>query len=221
MMTCTVARLYDDYPTASEVVRELEAAGIARLEISIIASNLDGWYAEDDTGAGERDATADSAAPAARTTDKSTAAASTRPADRDRHDDQRTEGALLGGALGATVGTGVGLLAGLGLLAIPGLGPVVGAGWLASMAVGAVVGGAAGGIIGALTKAGVSKEDAPVYAEGIRRGGAVVSARAGEPDRQRIEEMLDRSAVNIDERRAEYQKSGWRRFDANAPAYIP
>jgi hypothetical protein len=68
------------------------------------------------------------------------------------------------------------LLAGLGLLAIPGLGPVVAAGWLASTALGAVAGGAAGGLIGALTAAGVSQEDAHVSAEGIRRGGTLVTA---------------------------------------------
>jgi hypothetical protein len=77
----------------------------------------------------------------------------------------------------------------------------------------------AGGIIGALTKAGLSEEDAHVYAEGIRRGGALVSARADDADRRRIEEILDRSAVDIEQRRAEYRKSGWRRFDASAPAY--
>ena len=44
------------------------------------------------------------------------------------------------------------LLAGLGLLAIPGLGPVVAAGWLAATAVGAAAGAATGGIIGALPR---------------------------------------------------------------------
>src|SRR5471030_1750751 len=61
-------------------------------------------------------------------------------------------GAGIGGALGG----GAGLLAGLGILAIPGLGPVVAAGWLAALAVGAaagaVAGGVAGGIVGALAE---------------------------------------------------------------------
>ena len=48
------------------------------------------------------------------------------------------------------MGGGAGLLAGLGLLAIPGLGPVVAAGWLAAPAVGAAAGAAAGGLVGAL-----------------------------------------------------------------------
>jgi hypothetical protein len=67
----------------------------------------------------------------------------------------------------SAVGGAVGLLAGLGLLAIPGIGPVVAAGWLVSTAAGAAAGGATGGLIGALTQAGVSEEDAHVYAEGV------------------------------------------------------
>src|SRR6186997_752071 len=95
--------------------------------------------------------------------------------------------AAKGAGIGAALGGGAGLLAGLGLLAIPGLGPVVAAGWLASTAVGAAAGAATGGIVGALTQAGVSEADAHSYAEGIRRGGTLVSARVAEADRARFE----------------------------------
>ncbi|WP_443112218.1 general stress protein, partial [Ensifer sp. Root1298] len=65
------------------------------------------------------------------------------------------EGAGTGAGVGAAVGGIGGLLTGLGLMAIPGVGPVVAAGWLAATAAGAaagaVAGGAAGGIIGAMT----------------------------------------------------------------------
>ena len=84
------------------------------------------------------------------------------------------------------IGGAAGLLAGLGLMAIPGVGPVVAAGWLVSTLTGAVAGGATGGVIGALTQAGISKEDADVYAEGLRRGGAVVSARVADNDASRL-----------------------------------
>ena len=97
--------------------------------------------------------------------------------DRDRDGvDDRAEGAGKGAGIGATAGGVVGLLTGLGLLAIPGVGPVVAAGWLVATAAGAAVGGTAGGIIGALTQAGTSEEDAYIYAEGVRRGGTLVSA---------------------------------------------
>ena len=66
------------------------------------------------------------------------------------------EDAGKGAGIGAAVGGVGGLLTGLGLLAIPGIGPVVAAGWLvataAGAATGAVVGGAAGGLVGSLTE---------------------------------------------------------------------
>ena len=83
------------------------------------------------------------------------------------------KGAGIGAALGGTAG----LLAGLGLLAIPGLGPVVAAGWFAATAVGAAAGAATGGVVGALVEAGESKEHAHVYSEAVRRGGTLVTVR--------------------------------------------
>src|SRR5258708_815427 len=79
-----------------------------------------------------------------------------------------------GATIGTVLGGGAGLLAGLGMLAIPGIGPVVAAGWLVATAVGAGVGAASGGLIGSLVGAGVSENEAHVYAEGVRRGGTLV-----------------------------------------------
>jgi hypothetical protein len=189
----TISRLYDDYSDASRAVAELERAGIPHSDISIIANNVEGWYGRDRTSG---------------------------RVDRD-HDgvDDRVEGAAAGAGIGATAAGVAGLLAGLGLLAIPGLGPVVAAGWLASMALGAAVGGTVGGVIGALTQSGVSEEDAHVYAEGVRRGGTLVTARVPDSDRLRYEAILDRSAVNIRNRAQMYQEAGWSRFDPKAPPY--
>src|SRR6185437_6365510 len=80
--------------------------------------------------------------------------------------DDRSGNAGTGAGIGAALGGVAGLLAGLGMLAIPGLGPVVAAGWLVSAGAVALAGGVAGGVIGALTTAGVSEEEAHVYAEG-------------------------------------------------------
>ena len=71
---------------------------------------------------------------------------------------------------------------------------VVAAGWLVSTLAGAAAGGATGSVIGALTQAGVSKNDADIYAEGLRRGGAVVSARLPDADAARLQAVMDRSA---------------------------
>ena len=81
------------------------------------------------------------------------------------------------------------------------------AGWRAT-AVGAAAGAATGGIVGALTEAGVSEEDAHSYAEGVRRGGTLVSARVADGDRARLDAALDNSAVNLRDRRAAWQKAG-------------
>jgi hypothetical protein len=129
-----------------------------------------------------------------------------------------TKGAGIGGALGG----GAGLLAGLGLLAIPGLGPVVAAGWLASTAVGAAAGAATGGIVGALVDAGVDRDHAAVYSESVRRGGTMVTVRARDEDAGRIAALLE-SHKPIDPvvRGAEYRKTGWQTFDEKAPPYRP
>ena len=132
--------------------------------------------------------------------------------------------AEVGLEVGATVGGVGGLLAGLGLLAIPGLGPVVAAGWLAATIVGAVGGGvigaAAGGLVGALTSAGVSEEDAHAYAEGVRRGGTLVTVRVADPMASSTRDILTtRQSVDMAARRAAYRQEGWLRFDESSPIY--
>ncbi len=194
-MTVTISRLYDDPKAAHRAVMDLEAAGITSRDISIVASNADNWY----DGSSKK---------------------MSRKVDRDADGaDDRAEGAGVGAGIGAALGGAAGLLAGLGLMAIPGLGPVVAAGWLAATATGAVAGGAAGGIIGALTQAGVSKSDAEVYAEGVRRGGTLVSARVADGQRARVEAILDQAAINIREREQNWRDTGWTGFDPSAKPY--
>ena len=109
-------------------------------------------------------------------------------------------------------------------MAIPGVGPVVAAGWLAATLTGAVggavVGGVAGGLIGALTESGVSEEDAHLYAEGVRRGGSLVTARIAD---ERVSEadaiLAGANPVDINARGKLYVQEGWQRFDANADPY--
>jgi len=190
-MAVTISRLYDRYADAERAVTALETAGIPHSDISIVANNSDDWY-----NSGKKDR------------------------DRDGVDD-RAESAGKGAGIGAGLGGAAGLLAGLGLLAIPGLGPVVAAGWLAATAVGAAAGAATGGIIGALTEAGVSEEDAHTYAEGVRRGGTLVTARVpdSQSDRAKFETILDQSSVNLRDRRAVWEKTGWQRFDPRSEPY--
>ena len=127
--------------------------------------------------------------------------------------DQGTE-AGVGAGLGAAAGGTVGLLTGLGLMAIPGVGPVVAVGWLATAALGAATGGAVGGIVGSLIDAGVPDEDAHVYSEALRRGGSLLTVKVED-------NMVDKAHAILDSHQpldpidlgAGYRKTGWDRFD--------
>jgi len=194
-MTKTFTRVYDDHASAELAVRECEAAGLCDSHIGIVASNADGWHKP---GSSDVDPKHDK--------------------DRDGKDD-RSEGAVTGGGMGAIAGGAVGVAAGLGMLAIPGVGPIVAAGWLAALASGAVAGGAAGGLIGALMETGTSKENAELYVEALRRGGAVVTAKVADSDEAKYAAIMDLSAFDIAAREAAYRKTGWTGYDPAAPAY--
>ncbi len=94
------------------------------------------------------------------------------------------EGATIGAEVGAGLGGAGGLLAGLGILTIPGFGPVVASGWLFAAAIGALagagIGAATGGLVGTLTSAGLSETEANELLEKVRSGGAIVTARVDE-----------------------------------------
>jgi uncharacterized membrane protein len=177
----TLSRVYDTYGQASQVVTELEAAGVPRAEVSLLAN-------------------------------KHVSAA---------HDEvAEVSGARTGAGVGAALGGAGGLLAGLGLMAIPGVGPVVALGWFASTLVGAAAGAATGGIIGALVDIGVPKEHAEVYSEAIRRGGTLVTVRVEDTGVARAEAILNRHApVDPTARIADYRRQGWKGYDPTAPAY--
>ncbi|MET0723123.1 MAG: hypothetical protein ABWY64_20200 [Tardiphaga sp.] len=195
-MLITVCRLYDSYADANRVVVGLEAAGIPLAETSVISNNSDSWYrtgqAANVMNLRKQETSGDAAA------------------------GSKFEGAAIGVAIGATVATAASLVT---MLALPGVGAVVGAGWLAALLGSMAIGGATGGLLGALTNAGISPEDAHVFAEGVRRGGTLVAARLSPADVPRVEAMMNQSAVKLDERCDLYRKSGWQAFDPSARPY--
>jgi hypothetical protein len=212
MATRTIARLYDSYADAQQVVRDLEAAGIPHGDISLIGRDGTSGTAPataDVTGTGVAGTTT-ADAPVSTAAGYRDPAAAPAPAEtKDR--------AGTGATIGTVIGGGAGLLAGIGALAIPGVGPVIAAGWLIATLTGAGVGAAAGGILGALTNAGLSEEDAHVYAEGLRRGGNLVTVRVDETEAARVEQILNsRTYADPANRRQEYAASGWSRFDETA-----
>jgi hypothetical protein len=143
---------------------------------------------------------------------------------RDDRESNAAADAGTGAGVGAAVGGVGGLLTGLGVMAIPGVGPVVAAGWLVATAVGVAVGAAAGaatgGIIGSMTEAGIPENDAHVYAEGVRRGGSLVTARVPEAQASDAQAILNRHrSVDLNRRGRLYRDEGWSRFDPAAPSY--
>ena len=141
---------------------------------------------------------------------------------------EETEGLDSGSAtapsagIGAALGGTAGLLAGLGILAIPGLGPVVAAGALAATAIGAAAGAVGGGVIGALVSAGVDEPEAHVYCEAVRRGGTMVSVRVrGENAEHLAEVMSHHRPIDASSRLADYRREGWTKFDPQAEPYVP
>jgi uncharacterized membrane protein len=183
----TVVGLFEDYRDADRAVSELSSQGFTRSEISIAARDS---AIRDRMVAGEAG------------TERAVA-----------------ESAGAGAVGGSVVGGLAGLLVGIGALAIPGVGPVIAAGTLAttlgSTAVGAGIGAAAGGLIGALVGLGIPEEDATFYAEGVKRGGVLVTVQTSDDRASEALSIMRRSnAVDVDTQRNTWTKSGWNgRFD--------
>jgi hypothetical protein len=85
------------------------------------------------------------------------------------------EGATTGAGVGGTIGGTLGLLAGIGALAIPGVGPLIAAGPIMATLAGVGVGGAVGGVVGALVGMGIPEYEAKRYEGHVKEGGILIS----------------------------------------------
>lgn len=105
---------------------------------------------------------------------------------------QRDTGALTQGiTTGSTIGGAAGLLAGVGALAIPGLGPIVAAGPLAAALTGAVTGGVAGGLV----DWGIPEETGRKYEERVKEGRVVAAVRTDDHKVQDAADILRRNGA--------------------------
>lgn len=106
------------------------------------------------------------------------------------------EGTTTGAVTGGIIGGALGLLAGLGALAIPGLGAFVAAGPIMATLAGIGSGGTVGGIIGALVGAGIPEYEAKRYENRLKEGGILLSIRANNDDRaKRIKDVLQKNGA--------------------------
>lgn len=191
-MANTIVALYDDMDTAHQVVRDLRDSGVSNNHISLVAQDAAGEYGKHVTTKADT-----------------------------------TDGASTGAGVGAVVGGIGGLLVGLGALTIPGIGPVLAAGPLATAVAalvgagaGAVAGGVAGGLLGALIDLGIPEEHAGYYAEGVRRGGALVTVETDDTNLESVRSVMNRyHPVDINQRVESWRQSGWKGYDPAAKPY--
>jgi hypothetical protein len=104
------------------------------------------------------------------------------------------EGAAAGAGSGAVLGGTLGLLAGIGALAIPGVGPLIAAGPIMATLAGIGVGGAVGGFTGALIGVGIPEYEAKRYEGRLQKGGILLSVHCDTSDEiDRAKEILERT----------------------------
>jgi hypothetical protein len=122
------------------------------------------------------------------------------------------EGTAAGVGTGAVIGGALGWLAGIGALAIPGVGPFIAAGPIMAALAGVGVGGAVGGIAGALIGMGIPEFEAKRYEGRIKEGGILLSVHCDSSDwTTKAKEILRHSGAedvtSTGEAKADFQKT--------------
>jgi len=107
------------------------------------------------------------------------------------------EGATAGGGTGAVIGGALGWLAGIGSLAIPGLGPFIAAGPIMAALAGGAVGGAVGGVTGALIGMGIPEYEAKRYEGRVQKGAILLSVHSDDAVWAKLaKEVLERTGAD-------------------------
>ncbi len=180
-MDHTVVGLFDDFETARKVVHDLVKRGFEPDHISIVSRDNDQEFSAE----AEMD---------------------------DYHEAvDRVKNERMGAVgVGSVVGGSLGLLAGLAALTIPAIGPVVAAGPIIAGLYGVSAGAAAGGFVGWLSKSGVKPEKAEAYAEGVRRGGALVVVHTDSVKAEKAWKVMEIfGAVDVEDRAEDWHADGW------------
>jgi hypothetical protein len=196
MSEVTIVALFDHYETAGQAVRDIIKAGAASDKISLLANTLTGDHP----------------------------ALITNPAYAREEIDAKEEsqpGVVTGAEFGIGLGGLAGLLVGSGAIVIPGIGPLIAAGAWAAIAAGVTTGGVVGGVIGLLTSHDISNKDAHLYAEGLKRGGTLVTVIADEAKIEAISRIfIGHGAIDIGKRGAAWSAEGWVGFDPHADTLL-
>jgi hypothetical protein len=111
-------------------------------------------------------------------------------ADEGKHDighvkaSKAPEGATTGAVTGGVTGGVIGLLAGIGALAIPGVGPLIAAGPIMAALSGAAIGGTTGGVVGGLIGLGIPEIEAKRYEDKLKKGNYLISVHAHDDEQE-------------------------------------
>ena len=112
------------------------------------------------------------------------------------HNTQAPEGAATGAGTGAVVGGALGWLAGIGALAIPGVGPLIAAGPIMAALSGAALGGTVGGLTGALVGMGIPEFEAKRYEGKVKSGSSLISVHSEDSDEtERAKDIFKRAGA--------------------------
>ena len=189
-MAKTIVGLFDEFEEARATVRGLTDAGISRDNISVAANRRGVGYSERDE---------------LYTVDRA----------REIRDEKGDTGVSTPMAI---IPMGGLLVGGMGSMSVPGIGAVLGAGPLIAALAGA--GAQSGGLIEALVEAGVPDKHARYYAEGVRRGGTLITVTAAEHLAQKALDVFHtHGAVDIDRRAEHFHNTGYTGYNPEAPAY--
>ncbi len=131
------------------------------------------------------------------------------------------EGAATGAGSGAVLGGALGLLAGIGALAIPGVGPLIAAGPIMAALAGVGVGGAVGGFTGALIGLGIPEYEAKRYQGRVEKGGVLLSVHCDTSEEiKRAKELMKNTGAedisSTGESSADYPATGEARRTTSA-----
>jgi hypothetical protein len=114
------------------------------------------------------------------------------------HHTKAPEGAVAGAGTGGVIGGTLGVLAGIGALGLPGLGPFIAAGPLMAALSGAAAGAAIGGVAGALIGLGIPEIEAKLYEGKIRGGNILIAVHVETAEQQRAAEQALKAAGGHD-----------------------
>lgn len=151
--------------------------------------------------------------------------------DVNRHDKylekakKESTGTAVAAASGASFGGGLGILAGLAVLAIPGVGPVIAGGGMTAILTGLGIGAAAGALIGAFRNMGIPHDEAALYEEAVRRGLVVVAATVDDEMEPEVLRVMDEEGARDLQADVEaWRASGWKHpypSDSSMAAHEP